>query len=89
MLSYHYDLLVPYHNAKQVSDVFPTAVQQWYTSGNYHCYVNSVRIKILVNRGYVPKQRIRPETRMKGQVSHCTAETAKRGLKFVGIPMGP
>ncbi|XP_030005881.1 surfeit locus protein 1 [Sphaeramia orbicularis] len=27
-------------------------------------------ITILVNRGYVPRQKIRPETRMKGQVEH-------------------
>lgn len=25
-------------------------------------------VTILVNRGYVPRQKIRPETRMKGQV---------------------
>lgn len=31
-------------------------------------YCTDLGIKILVNRGYVPKQRIRPETRMKGQV---------------------
>lgn len=28
-----------------------------------------LRITILVNRGYVPKNKIRPETRMKGQVN--------------------
>uniref|UniRef100_A0A3B5L1D7 SURF1-like protein n=1 Tax=Xiphophorus couchianus TaxID=32473 RepID=A0A3B5L1D7_9TELE len=33
----------------------------------FHC--SDLGIKILVNRGYVPKQKIRPETRMKGQVS--------------------
>uniref|UniRef100_A0A1A7WRK1 SURF1-like protein n=1 Tax=Iconisemion striatum TaxID=60296 RepID=A0A1A7WRK1_9TELE len=32
----------------------------------FHC--TDLGITILVNRGYVPKQRIRPETRMKGQV---------------------
>ncbi|XP_007549018.1 surfeit locus protein 1-like [Poecilia formosa] len=32
----------------------------------FHC--SDLGIKILVNRGYVPKQKIRPETRMKGQV---------------------
>ncbi|KAL2100122.1 hypothetical protein ACEWY4_004516 [Coilia grayii] len=31
-------------------------------------YCTDLGIKILVNRGYVPKQKIRPETRMKGQV---------------------
>ncbi|XP_012695323.2 surfeit locus protein 1 [Clupea harengus] len=31
-------------------------------------YCSDLGIKILVNRGYVPKQRIRPETRVKGQV---------------------
>lgn len=32
----------------------------------FHC--SDLGIKILVNRGYVPRQKIRPETRMKGQV---------------------
>nr|XP_046230614.1 surfeit locus protein 1 [Scatophagus argus] len=32
----------------------------------FHC--TDLGITILVNRGYVPKQKIRPETRMKGQV---------------------
>nr|XP_020490248.1 surfeit locus protein 1 [Labrus bergylta] len=31
-------------------------------------YCTDLGITILVNRGYVPRQRIRPETRMKGQV---------------------
>ncbi|XP_028318174.1 surfeit locus protein 1 [Gouania willdenowi] len=31
-------------------------------------YCSDLGITILVNRGYVPKQKIRPETRMKGQV---------------------
>uniref|UniRef100_A0A3P8WAR9 SURF1-like protein n=1 Tax=Cynoglossus semilaevis TaxID=244447 RepID=A0A3P8WAR9_CYNSE len=31
-------------------------------------YCTDLGITILVNRGYVPKQKIRPETRMKGQV---------------------
>lgn len=31
-------------------------------------YCSDLGISILVNRGYVPKRRIRPETRMKGQV---------------------
>ncbi|KAG5272158.1 hypothetical protein AALO_G00162280 [Alosa alosa] len=31
-------------------------------------YCTDLGVKILVNRGYVPKQKIRPETRMKGQV---------------------
>uniref|UniRef100_M3ZUF0 SURF1-like protein n=1 Tax=Xiphophorus maculatus TaxID=8083 RepID=M3ZUF0_XIPMA len=47
----------------------------------FHC--SDLGIKILVNRGYVPKQKIRPETRMKGQVrfiqlySSLLAETRK------------
>nr|XP_057919495.1 surfeit locus protein 1 [Doryrhamphus excisus] len=32
----------------------------------FHC--TELGISILVNRGYVPKQKVRPETRMKGQV---------------------
>ncbi|XP_061912775.1 surfeit locus protein 1 isoform X3 [Entelurus aequoreus] len=32
----------------------------------FHC--TDLGISILVNRGYVPKQKVRPETRMKGQV---------------------
>ncbi|XP_041826766.1 surfeit locus protein 1 [Melanotaenia boesemani] len=32
----------------------------------FHC--TDLGITILVNRGYVPKQKVRPETRMKGQV---------------------
>ncbi|KAJ8339159.1 hypothetical protein SKAU_G00359450 [Synaphobranchus kaupii] len=32
-------------------------------------YCTDLGISILVNRGYVPKNKIRPETRMKGQVS--------------------
>ncbi|PWA26881.1 hypothetical protein CCH79_00001078, partial [Gambusia affinis] len=32
----------------------------------FHC--SDLGIKILVNRGYVPKRKIQPETRMKGQV---------------------
>lgn len=32
----------------------------------FHC--TDLGVTILVNRGYVPKQKIRPETRMKGQV---------------------
>ncbi|XP_030640741.1 surfeit locus protein 1 [Chanos chanos] len=32
-------------------------------------YCTDLGITILVNRGYVPKQKIRPETRMKGQVT--------------------
>jgi len=34
----------------------------------FHC--TDLGVTILVNRGYVPKQKIRPETRMKGQVEH-------------------
>ncbi|XP_047425819.1 surfeit locus protein 1 [Mugil cephalus] len=34
----------------------------------FHC--TDLGITILVNRGYVPKQKIRPESRMKGQVEH-------------------
>lgn len=42
-------------------------------------------IKILVNRGYVPKQKIRPETRMKGQVSVLPIK-GRRGLYNFTLP---
>lgn len=42
-------------------------------------------ITILVNRGYVPKQKIRPETRMKGQVSGASYVTTQT-FSFLVIP---
>uniref|UniRef100_A0A668AXN4 SURF1-like protein n=1 Tax=Myripristis murdjan TaxID=586833 RepID=A0A668AXN4_9TELE len=38
----------------------------------FHC--TDLGITILVNRGYVPKQKIKPETRMKGQVNTSEME---------------
>lgn len=41
------------------------------------------RITILVNRGYVPRKKIKPETRMKGQVRPPPYSLSNSRLKVV------